>query len=131
LDIFAILLSGSLKELPMKAGFPQIEGLPRRNATQVKNKWGDLVREVRASGGVAVTHHDKVEMVVVEVGQYRDMVALVEGMRGRQQAALAELTTEFDRHLAALKAPDARERIEAAMASRGRVTPRPKAGASF
>jgi hypothetical protein len=115
----------------MKAGFLQIEELPHRNATQVKNKWGDLVREVRASGGVAVTHHDKVEMVVVEVGQYREMAALVEGVKGRQQAVLAELTTEFDQRLAALKAPDARARIEAAMASRGRVTPRPKAGASF
>jgi hypothetical protein len=109
----------------------QIEELPHRNATQVKNKWGDLVREVRASGSVAVTHHDKVEMVVVEVGRYREMAALVAGIDGRHQAALAELSAEFDRHLAALQAPDARARVEAAMASRGRVTPRPKAGASF
>jgi hypothetical protein len=54
------------------------------------------------------------------------MAALAEGV-----PALAELTAEFDRHLAALKASDAHERIDAAMASRGRVTPRPKAGASF
>jgi len=111
--------------------FPQLDALPHRNATQVKNKWGDLVREVRASGGVAVTHHDKVEMVVVEAGAYREMAALVEAARGRQQEALAELTAEFDRRLAALKAPDARDWVEAAMASRGRVTPRPKAGPSF
>ena len=113
------------------AVFPQIKDLPQRSATQVKNQWGDLVREVRASGGVAVTHHDKVEMVVVEAGQYREMAALIEGARGRRQAALAELSAEFDQRLAALKAPAARERVEAAMASRGRVTPRPKAGTSF
>jgi tRNA U54 and U55 pseudouridine synthase Pus10 len=112
------------------AVFPQIKDLPQRSATQVKNQWGDLVREVRASGSVAVTHHDKVEMVVVEAGQYREMAALVEGARGRRQAALAELTAEFDQRLAALKAAG-RERVEAAMASRGRVTPRPKAGTSF
>ncbi len=115
----------------MITGFLQIEELPHRNATQVKNKWGDLVRQVRAHGSVAVTHHDKVEMVVVEAGQYREMAALVGGIKGRHQTAMAELTAEFDQHLAALKAPDARERTEATMASRGRVTPRPKAGASF
>jgi hypothetical protein len=115
----------------MAVRLPQIEALPRRNATQVKNQWGDLVREVRASGSVAVTHHDKVEMVVVEAARYREMAALVEGIDGRRQAALADLAAEFDRHLAALKAPDARKRVEAVMAARGRVTPRPKAGASF
>ena len=115
----------------MTSAFRQVEQLPHRKATQVKNQWGDLVREVRASGSVAVTHHDKVEMVVVEVGRYREMAALVEGINGRRQTALAELSAEFDRHLAALQAPDARDRVEAAMASRGRVTPRPKAGASF
>jgi hypothetical protein len=115
----------------MAARLPQIEELPRRNATQVKNKWGDLVREVRASGSVAVTHHDKVEMVVVEAAQYREMAALAAGIDGRHQAALAELSAEFDRHLAAVQAPDARQRAAAALASRGRVTPRPKAGASF
>jgi hypothetical protein len=115
----------------MAARLPQIEELPRRNATEVKNKWGELVREVRANGSVAVTHHDKVEMVVVEVGRYREMAALVDGIDGRRQAALADLAAEFDRHLAALKAPDARKRVDGAMASRGRVTPRPKAGASF
>ena len=115
----------------MIPSFRHVEDLPRKNATEVKNRWGDLVREVRAHGSVAVTNHDKVEMVVVEVGQYREMAALVEGVQGRHQAALAELAAEFDRRLAALKAPDARGRIDTAMASRGRVRPRPKAGASF
>ena len=115
----------------MAARLPQIEQLPRRNATEVKNRWGDLVREVRANGSVAVTHHDKVEMVVVEAARYREMAALVDGIDARRRTALADLVAEFDRHLAALKAPDARKRAEAAMASRGRATPRPKAGASF
>jgi antitoxin (DNA-binding transcriptional repressor) of toxin-antitoxin stability system len=115
----------------MAARLPQIEQLPRRNATEVKNRWGDLVREVRANGSVAVTHHDKVEMVVVEAARYREMAALVEDIDARRHAALADLSAEFDRHLAALKAPDARKRVDAAMATRGRVTPRPKAGASF
>lgn len=115
----------------MASGFRRIEDLPRRNATEVKNRWGDLVREVRACGSVAVTNHDNIEMVVIEVGKYREMSLLVESVQERRGAALAELTAEFDEHLARLKAPDVRARIEAAMASRGRTTPRPKAGTSF
>lgn len=115
----------------MVAGVLQIEELPRRSATDVKNRWSDLVREVRAAGSVAVTHHDKVAMVVVEAETYRQMAALVESEKGRRKAALAELTAEFDRHLAELKAPGTRGRVEALMKSRGRVTTRPKAGSSF
>ena len=115
----------------MVGSLRRIEELPRRNATQVKNKWSDLVRQVRTSGSVAVTHHDQIEMVVVEAGKYREMTALVEGAEERRQATLAELTAEFDQRLATLTSPDTHERVEAAMASRGRVTPRPKAGASF
>lgn len=113
------------------AGLPQIEELPQRNATQVKNKWSDLVREVRARGSVAVTHHNRVEMVVVEAGKYREMATLVAGAAALRQAALADLAAEFDERLAALKAPDVRGRMEDAMASEGRVEPRPKAGTSF
>lgn len=115
----------------MRSGFLHIDALPRRNATQAKNKWSDLVREVRKTGGVAVTHHDRVEMVVMDAERYREMVALVDAAQDRRQASLAELTADFDRRLAALQAPDARKRAEAAMASRGRTTPRPKAGATF
>jgi hypothetical protein len=108
-----------------------LEDLPHRSATEVKNKWGDVVREVRASGSVAVTVHDKVEMVVMAAGRYREMAALVEGIKERRRATLAELAAEFDDHLAALQSPDARGRIEEAMESRGRVLTRPKAGTSF
>lgn len=115
----------------MVARFTQLEELPQRKATQVKNKWGDLVRQVRAQGSVAVTNHDRVEMVVMEAGRYREMAALLAAAEDRRRSTLAELTAEFDQHLAALKDSDARERIEAAMKARGRVMPRPKAGASF
>ncbi len=56
---------------------------------------------------------------------------IIEGAKEHHQATLAELTAEFDRRLAALQAPDTHEWMDAVMASRGRVLPRPKAGASF
>jgi len=127
---FGILREFNLRS-DMATSFLRIEDLPRRNSTQVKNKWSDLVREVRASGSVAVTNHDRVEMVVVEADKYREMAALTQSIEQRQQAALIELSAEFDRQLADLNAPDAHERVEAAMESRGRVMPRPKAGESF
>jgi hypothetical protein len=110
---------------------PRIEDLPQRNATQVKNKWADLVREVRAAGSVAVTHHERVEMVVMDAATYRKAVAMTGDAKARQQATLAELSTEFDRRLATLKSPETRGRVEAVMAARGRAKRRPKAGTSF
>lgn len=115
----------------MAVTLPQLEELPRRNATDVKNRWGDLVREVRARGSLAVTSHDKIEIVVLSSGTYREMAKLVRGAAERRRAALGELAGEFDRHLAALKAPDTRERVASAMAAKGRVKRRSKAGASF
>ena len=109
----------------------KLEDLPRRNSTQVKNRWSDLVHEVRASGSVAVTSHDRIEMVVVDAGKYREMEALVEEAERGKKNALAELTAEFDRHLASLHDGDTPRRMTSAMAARGRTKARPKAGPSF
>ena len=50
----------------------------------------------------------------------------------RRQAALKELTEEYDRRLrAGFDAPDFRERVDAVMKARGRTKVRPKAGSSY
>jgi hypothetical protein len=110
---------------------PRIEDLPQRTATQVKNKWADLVRDVRAAGGVAVTQHDRVEMVVMDAATYQKLATLAEDAKERRRAALAELSAEFDRRLATLRSAETRSRVDAVMASRGRSKRRPKAGVSF
>jgi hypothetical protein len=115
----------------MSTEFLTADQLPRRAATQVKNSWGELTREVQAAGTIAVTSHDKVEMVVMHVTRYREITDALESARKRQEAALAELTADFDHRLAKLRAPGARQQIDAAMASHGKVSPRPKAGASY
>jgi hypothetical protein len=68
---------------------------------------------------------------MVEAGKDREMTAAVEGAKARYRATLDELTAEFDRHLSELQGPDTHDRIEAALASRGRVIGHQKAGASF
>jgi prevent-host-death family protein len=110
---------------------PRLEELPRRNATQVKNKWADVVREVRKAGSVAVTQHDRIEMVVMDAETYRKISALAEAARARSEAGLAALSAEFDRRLASLGAEGIRGRVESVMSARGRARRRGKAGTSF
>lgn len=110
---------------------PRLEELPQRNATQVKNKWADVVREVRKRGSVAVTQHDQVEMVVMNAETYRKISALAEEVQARSEAGLAELSADFDRRLASFKTEGIRDRVESVMSARGRIKRRPKAGATF
>jgi hypothetical protein len=49
----------------------------------------------------------------------------------RRQSVLEELSAEFARRLAALRAPDARARFDAVMAAKSRAKNRSKAGVSF
>lgn len=110
---------------------PRLEKLPQRNATQVKNKWADVVREVRKLGSVAVTQHDQVEMVVMDADTYRKISAFAEEARARSEAGLAELSAEFDRRLASFKTEGIRDRVESVMSARGHIKRRPKAGATY
>lgn len=106
---------------------PHIEDLPRRTAADVRRKFGDVMREVRMKGVVAITHYGKIEVVMMDAGEYRRRTAKFP-TDARRQASLAELTAEFDRRLAALKNPDAHKRVDAMMDARGKTKRRPKAG---
>lgn len=108
------------------------EKMPSRSASQVKNHWGEVVRQVRESGSVAVTNHSMVEMVLIEPAAYRTLVKEVHAMQVSQQAAaLEDLDREFQERLAVLQAPDAAQRVDRLFAARGKLMQRPKAGASF
>jgi prevent-host-death family protein len=104
-----------------------IEDLPRRTAADVRSKLADIMREVRKRGVVAITHHGKIEMVMMDVAEYRRRTANLP-TEARRQASLAELTAEFDRRLAALKDPDAHKRLDAMMDAGGKTKRRPKVG---
>ena len=41
----------------MRAELPTLDRLPRQSASHVKNKWRDVVREVRTAGSIAITNH--------------------------------------------------------------------------
>ena len=110
---------------------PLLDDLPRRNASQVKNKWGDLVRLVQTSGSVAVTNHSAVEMVVLDASTYRQLTEDIQALKAREQTVLNELAQRFDARLAVLQQPDAARKMTAVFKARGQLVQRPKAGVSF
>ena len=115
----------------MAAVFTALDELPRQNASRVKNKWGEVVRQVQAQGSVAVTNHSKVEMVLVDAATYHQMVEQARQRQSQEQALLQALDQRFDARLAGLQQDGAADRLRGLMAARGRSGQRPRAGASF
>lgn len=126
-----LVLSSMERKMPADIIVPSLEKLPQRNATQVKNKWADVVREVRKLGSVAVTQHNQVEMVVMNAETYQKISALAEEARAHSEARLAELSADFDRRLASFKTEGIRDRVESVMSARGRIKRPPKAGTTY
>jgi PHD/YefM family antitoxin component YafN of YafNO toxin-antitoxin module len=110
---------------------PSLDELPRRNASQVKNKWREVARLVQELGSVAVTNHAAVEMVLLRAATYRQLVQEVLALNAREQSLLDELASRFNSRLAALQQPDAGQKVQALLAAKGKLTRRPKAGPSF
>jgi PHD/YefM family antitoxin component YafN of YafNO toxin-antitoxin module len=110
---------------------PNIQELPRQNASQVKNKWADMVRLVHQSGSVAVTNHSAVEMVLLDARTYQQLTEEIQALKAREQIALDELTNRFNARLAVLQQPDAGQKLNALLDAKGVLKKRPKAGASY
>ena len=115
----------------MIAELPQLEDLPRQTASDVKNKWREVMREVRAAGSVAITNHSSVEVVLVTAEAYRQLAASAAALKEREAAVLDQLAAQFHQRLASLQAPDARDKATAVLRRKGQLSTRPKAGTSF
>ncbi len=115
----------------MHASMPLLEDLPRHNASSVKNKWRDVVREVRETGSIAITNHATVEMVLVDAATYQRLAAGAQAIQAREQSVLDQLNTQFNQRMAVLQAPDAADKVNALFERQGKLVQRPKAGASF
>jgi prevent-host-death family protein len=113
------------------AELPKLEDLPRQTASDVKNKWREVVREVRESGSIAITNHSSVEVVLVDAQAYRQLAASAAALKEREASVLDELSAQFDRRLASLQAPDAGRKAAAVFKRKGKLSTRPKAGTSF
>ena len=115
----------------MPAELPSLAQLPRQNASQVKNKWGDVVRLVRKSGSVAITHHATVDMVLLDAATYQQLTEEITALKTREKSVLDDLATRFDARLAVLQQADAAGKVGAVFEAKGKLARRPRAGASF
>ncbi|MBL8266433.1 type II toxin-antitoxin system Phd/YefM family antitoxin [Steroidobacter sp.] len=115
----------------MSAQLRSLDELPKRNSTQVKNNWSEVLRQVQQAGSIAITRHLTIEMVMISAGAYREMVDLFTELRARERRAkLDDLKRRFDERLAVLRQREARERLDAMLAGRGKLAKgkRPLAG---
>lgn len=115
----------------MSAVAIDIEALPQREATEVKNKWGSVVRQVKAQGRVAITNHKEPELVVMSAEEYGRLMASLAEAAVHRERILASLAARFDESLAKLQAPDAHERIDRFFAMSSEVETGVIAGETF
>ena len=108
-----------------------LDALPRQNSTQVKNKWGDLVRQVRSAGSLAITHHSNVELVVLTAEVYQALLDTAQRQVSTPQAQIDELGKLFQERLAVLQHPTAPRRFANVMAAKGRAKKAPIAGKTY
>jgi prevent-host-death family protein len=115
----------------MPADLPTLDQLPRQTSSHVKNKWRELVQEVRESGSVAITNHSAVEMVLVDARTYERLAESAAALKAREASVLDQLSAQFEQRLAVLQQADAGKRVDAVFASKGRMRKRPKAGGAY
>lgn len=115
----------------MAAPLIALESLPSQKSTQVKNKWGDVVRQVHEHGSLAITNHSSVELVLLTAGTYQSLLDLVARLQARERSELDELSKQFKARLEVLQNSQAHEQLAGVLASKGKAKKTPVAGESF
>ena len=115
----------------MTARLLPLDALPSQKSTQVKNRWGDVVRQVHDQGVVAITNHSTVELVVLSAGAYQSLLDTLAELRSHEQAEIDALAEQFKARLAVLQQPQAHDRLARVLASKGKAKKAPTAGSDF
>ncbi|WP_298648414.1 type II toxin-antitoxin system prevent-host-death family antitoxin [uncultured Tistrella sp.] len=105
--------------------------VPSYSASEARNHWGKLQRDVRRVGRVDVTNHGTVDFVILDIAHYEDLARAAEAGNTKMQAHLENLHAAFDARIAQMQTAEARKAVDDAFAARGRLRTRPKAGTSF
>ena len=110
----------------------RVRPLHRVPASDVKRRgWRGIMRTVRSEGAVLVTNHDQPEAVIVGPEEYAALLERAAQADARIESDLAALRRRFDERLAALRKPDAGDRLRAAMRGPAKLRGRVKAGATY
>lgn len=115
----------------MVAPLIALEALPSQKSSQVKNKWGDVVRQVQEQGSLAITNHSTVELVLLTAGTYQSLLNLVARLQARERSELDELSDQFKARLEILQEPQVHDRLTSVLAAKGKAKKSPIAGEGF
>ncbi|GGB59448.1 hypothetical protein GCM10011505_45280 [Tistrella bauzanensis] len=117
----------------MNLDLPDLKSLPHQDASQLRDKWDDVVDLVHSTGSVAVASRTDVEadMVLLDADRYEQLVAVVQNLQAREQVRLAEVTADYANQLDVLRQPDVRAKLQSVFDARGRQRVPAKAGQSF
>ncbi len=108
-----------------------MEELPSQTSSQVKSRWGEVVRQVQDRGVVAITHHSSVDLVLLSAGAYRSLREQLQALQAREQAEIDALSEQFKARLESLQHPQAHDRLAKVMAAKGKARKAPTAGTSY
>ncbi len=115
-----------------KALAEPVKGLTRVPASDVKRRgWRGMMWTLREQGTVLVTNHDRPEAVILTADAYADLLDRATQGESRAESDLALLRRRFDERLAALRKPDAGDRLRSVMRSPARLRGKVKAGNSY
>jgi prevent-host-death family protein len=89
------------------------------------------MKGVAREGRVVVTNHREPEAVILSIDEYAALVSAVVAADRVQESALDVLRRSFDERLAALRKPDAGDRLRALINEPTRLGGMVKAGAGY
>ena len=89
------------------------------------------MRTLGVEGAVLVTNHDQPEAVILAADAYANLLDRAKQAESRVESDLALLGRRFDERLAALRKPDASQRLRSVMRSPARLRGKVKAGKSY
>lgn len=106
--------------------------MPRIPASDVKRRgWRGVMRTLSEEGVLVVTNHDRPEAVILSAHEYADFLDKIRQAESRTESDLALLRRRFDDRLAALRAPDAGDRLRSVMSRPARLRGKVKAGKTY
>lgn len=105
--------------------------LPTQSATEVKNQWGKIVRQVQKAGSLAITQRSNVEFVMLSAERYQALVDTIAKLEARERSELETLTGQFMSRLDSLQSPDAGARVAEVLDAKGQAIAPPVAGTTY
>lgn len=111
---------------------PLLEDVAETPASDFKRLgWRGVMKGVAREGRVLVTNHREPEAVILSIQEYTALVSAAAAADRVQESALDLLRRSFDERLAALRKPDAGDRLRALINEPTQLGGAVKAGADY